>query len=138
MAGGRPTKYNDETLETAKDYIANYANYDDVVPSIAGLACVLGVARDTIYDWIKQPEKEEFSYTVKILLTAQERSLINGSLSNTMNPMIAKLLLAGHGHSEKQEIDMKSTDGSMTPKAYTQDQYTDAQSKLSKRLDDLD
>jgi hypothetical protein len=118
MAGGRPTKYNDEVLATAKDYIVNYEEYGDIVPSVAGLACELGIARETIYDWIKQESKSEFSDTVKQLLTAQERKLINGSLGNSLNPMIAKLLLAGHGHSEKQEINHQSSDGSMTHPGY--------------------
>ena len=138
MAGGRPTKYNDEALATAKDYIVNYEEYGDLVPTIAGLACELGVARETVHAWVKDEDKLEFSHTIKGLLSAQERKLINGSLGNSLNPMIAKLLLSGHGHSEKQEINHQSTDGSMSPKAYTQEQYAEAQSKLNTKMDDLD
>lgn len=138
MAGGRPTKYSDEVLSTAQDYIVNFADYEDIVPSVAGLACALELSRDTIYEWIKHEDKQEFSDTIRKLLTAQERKLINGSLGNSLNPMISKLLLAGHGHSDKQEIDNKSSDGSMTPKVYTPSDYNEAQSKLSGEIDDLD
>ncbi len=30
MAGGRPSKYNDEILATARDYIVNFADYDEL------------------------------------------------------------------------------------------------------------
>lgn len=138
MAGGRPTKYNQEALELAKDYIVNFSDYGDPVPTIAGLACELEVCRDTVYDWSKDESKSEFSYIVKRLMTAQERKLTGGSLNNELNPMIAKLMLGKHGYSEKQQIDNTSSDGSMTPKAYSQEQYAEAQSKLKDKLGDLD
>lgn len=39
---------------------------------------------------------------------------------------------------ENMRLEHSSPDGSMSPKAYSQDQYSEAQSKLSNRLDDLD
>ena len=109
MAGGRPTKYNDETLGIATAYIDEYKSYGDIVPSVAGLACVLKVSRDTIYEWVKHKDKEEFSDIIKVLSTAQERSLINGSLGNELNPTISKLLLGKHGYSDKAEIESNVT-----------------------------
>ncbi len=138
MAGGRPSKYNDETLSTATDYIVNFADYDDVIPSVAGLACALEVCRDTIYDWASQEGKAEFSDIVKRLSTYQERKLLNGGLNGTLNPMISKLILSKHGYAEKSEVDNKSSDGSMTPKAYAPEQYSQAQSKLDNEIDSLD
>jgi len=115
MAGGRPTKYNDEMVTLAEDYIVNFGEYGDAVPTIAGLACELGISRDTVYAWMAEPEKQAFSDIAKQLMTHQERKLTNGSLSNQLNPMIAKLMLSKHGYSDK--IDNTSSDGSMSPKA---------------------
>jgi hypothetical protein len=101
---GRPSKYNDEILTKAKDYIENYEkNYDDVIPSVAGLAVVLKVARDTIYDWAKQTEKSQFSDTLDELLAVQERVLFNKGLSGDFNSNIVKLALGNHGYSDKKE-----------------------------------
>ncbi|HBF48192.1 MAG TPA: hypothetical protein DDW91_17800 [Shewanella frigidimarina] len=105
MAGGRPTKYNDEMVTLAEDYIVNFGEYGDAVPTIAGLACEIGISRDTVYAWMAEPEKQAFSDIAKQLMTHQERKLTNGSLSNQLNPMIAKLMLSKHGYSDKQEID---------------------------------
>tara|TARA_R110000782_G_scaffold171288_2_gene263005 strand:- start:2131 stop:2520 length:390 start_codon:yes stop_codon:yes gene_type:complete len=114
----RPTKYNAELLEIAKDYLINYEELGDVVPSIAGLACELKIARETIHDWVKHEDKVEFSNTVKEIASIQERKLLSGGLSGAMNSMITKLLLNNHGYSEKHVVDNKSSDGSMSPKGF--------------------
>lgn len=113
---GRPTKYNDELVAKAQNYLLNYADLGDVVPTVAGLACELKIARDTVYDWSSQEDKEIFSDIVKGIASEQERMLINGGLSNTMNAMITKLLLSKHGYAESQKIDNTSSDGSMVSK----------------------
>jgi hypothetical protein len=46
--------------------------------------------------------------------------------------------MAPKKYSVKQQIDHLSSDGSMSPKAYSQEQYAEAQSKLNKKMDDLD
>lgn len=48
MPGGRPTKYTDELLEMAEQYINVYKDEGDVIPSLAGLALYLGIARSTM------------------------------------------------------------------------------------------
>lgn len=115
MAGGRPSKYNEDVLETARDYIINFADHDDIIPSIAGLACVIGVCRDTVHEWAKDENKPEFSDIIRQLSTAQERKLLNGGLSGACNPMISKLVLSKHGYQEKVQQDNISSDNSMTP-----------------------
>lgn len=117
MALGRPSKYSEEKLSTAMDYISNFADYGDVIPSVVGLAVALETHRDTIYAWAKDEDKQDFSDIVKRLSTSQERKLLNSGLDNTFNPTIAKLLLGKHGYSDKQETDHTSSDGSMTPKS---------------------
>lgn len=99
---GRPSELAD-CLEKAKEYLlGGYKTFGDVVPSIAGLACYLGKHRDSMYEYAKK--SDDFSDTLKSIKTIQENSLINGGLKGDFNPTIAKLMLANHGYSDKQEV----------------------------------
>ena len=98
----RPTKYNDEVLEKARDYIENYNTYGNQVPSIAGLAIILDVARITLYDWAES--YDEFSYILDKVKVMQESLLIDGGLSGDFNSNIVKLMLGKHGYHEKRDI----------------------------------
>lgn len=119
---GRPSLFNREMIERAKEYIQFFQqsrsteemeNDVEVIPSVAGLALYLGVSRATIYNW--GDENEEFLDTLASLQAVQEVSLLNGGLRGRFNAQISKLALANHGYSDKQEIDNKSSDGSMSP-----------------------
>ncbi|MBS0893968.1 DNA-packaging protein [Tatumella sp. JGM130] len=111
---GRPSKLA-ESISKAKDYLmGGYETVGDVVPSVAGLACYLGISRSTAQEYAK--ENEEFSGTLEAIKTLQENKLINKGLVGDFNPTITKLMLANHGYSDKAEVDNKSSDGSMTPK----------------------
>jgi len=112
MAGGRPTKYNDEILAKARAYVdGGYIECGDVIPQMAGLAIELDISRETIYDWSDDPDKKEFSDIVAKCLRAQERKLLNGSLSGTLNSTIAKLILTKHGYSERIQQEHMGEDG---------------------------
>jgi len=112
MPGGRPTKYNDEILAKAKAYVdGGYADCGDVIPQMAGLAIELSITRETIYDWCDDPNKKEFSDIVAKCLRAQERKLLNGSLTGDLNPTIAKLILTKHGYSERIQQEHMGEDG---------------------------
>ena len=111
MAGGRPTTYNKEVIEKAYDYIKNCP---DVLHTVVGLAIHIGRAKSLIYEWIKQPDKEELTDIVKMVNELQESKLINGSITNELNASISKMMLSKHGHIEIKEIDNKSSDGSMS------------------------
>jgi len=112
MPGGRPTKYNDEILSKAKDYVdGGYIECGDVIPQMAGLAIELSISRETIYDWCDDPEKQEFSDIVGRCLRAQERKLLNGSLKGDLNPTIAKLILTKHGYSERVQQEHMGENG---------------------------
>ena len=113
MPGGRPTDYSDEILQKTHDYIENYSQEGDLIPSMAGLSVYLEVSRTTLYLWSKRPENSEFMYTLGKLKRIQEKLLLNGGLGSTMNSGIVKLALANHGYAEKQ--DHTSSDGSMSP-----------------------
>lgn len=112
-AVGRPSKLG-ESLEKAKEYLLGaYETFGEVVPSIAGLACYLGIARSRVYEYKEQ--SEEFKDTLEAILVLQESKLINKGLLGDFNPTITKLMLANHGYSDKQEVDLSSSDGSMRP-----------------------
>jgi hypothetical protein len=112
MPAGRPSKYSDETCRKARLYVdGGYAELGDVVPQIAGLACVIGINRDTVYEWASDPEKKEFSDIVAGCLSTQERKLVNGSLKGELNPTITKLLLTKHGYTERIQQELTGADG---------------------------
>jgi hypothetical protein len=99
MAGGRPTDYSQAMLDAAEDYIITYKDeHGDAIPSIAGLACVLGVSKSTVYLW--RDTHHEFSDTLNRILTWQERDTLNGGITGVFNPTISKLILANHGYTD--------------------------------------
>jgi hypothetical protein len=113
MAGGRPTKYSDEVLGTAVDYLYRYDEepYNDVFPSVVGLACVLKISKSTLYDWASQDEKEEFSDILVQINQSQERVLLSKGLTGDFNSAITKLVLGKHGYHDKQDTEITGKDG---------------------------
>jgi len=100
---GRPSDII-ETLELAKTYLyGGYEACQEVIPSIAGLACYTKKSRNNIYEYGKQ--LDEFKYILDAILQLQESKLINEGLKGNFNSTIAKLILSKHGYSEKQEIE---------------------------------
>ena len=110
----RPTKYNQEIVDQSYQYINDYELHGDEIPSIEGLAEVLGLHRDTLYDWARQ-ESKEFSDILGKLLQKQRKVLINKGLSNKFNSAITKLVLGKHGFHDKMDQDISSKDGTMKP-----------------------
>lgn len=115
MAGGRPTKYSEEMLEKAKNYLDNHTLYDDIVPSIEGLAFHLELSPKTLLSWGKDEDKKEFLRTLDLVRTKQAKLLLSGGLKGDFTTPITKLMLYNHGYSEKVEQDNTSSDGSMRP-----------------------
>jgi hypothetical protein len=111
--GGRPSDYSEEMLAKAQDYLHNFEAQGDVIPSVAGLACWIGCNKQTLYNWAEQ--NREFFGTLEAIKHKQEVLCLNNGISGVFNSTITKLVLANHGYSEKQEIDHRSGDGSMTP-----------------------
>lgn len=98
---GRPPEYKPEILEKAREYLTME---DLELPSVAGLALYIGVARSTVYKWATEEDKQEFSDIVERLLAEQEKSLFTKGLKGEYNPTITKLMLTKHGYSDKQDL----------------------------------
>ena len=121
---GRPSLLDEELLEKAKHYmIDGYKEIENIVPSVAGLCCYLGVSKSAVYVWsekseanLNDPIRVEFMDTLDAIQAKQEMLLINGGLSQAFSGTITKLMLANHGYSDKVQTDVTSSDGSMTPK----------------------
>ena len=112
---GRPSGLTPDLIEKAKEYLLDgYQEFGNIVPSVAGLGCYLGIGRSTIYEYKEQ--NKEFSDTLDAILMKQEMLLINGGLSQQFSGTITKLMLANHGYSDSVKQDHTSSDGSMTPK----------------------
>jgi hypothetical protein len=115
MPAGRPTEYTPEIVEKAWAYAnGGWIEAGDPVPSVAGLACEVGISRDTCYEWSKHEDKE-FSYILFKIAQTQERQLVKGGLSSVFNASITKMMMTKHGYSDRVETDLTSSDGSMTP-----------------------
>jgi len=113
MAAGRPTLLNTELKEKAKEYLFRYEEQGDVIPSAAGLACWLGIAKSSVYLYGEQDK--EFSDTLSAIQAKQEVVTLNRGITGDFNSTIAKLVLANHGYSDKVQQDHTSSDGSMSP-----------------------
>ena len=113
---GRPSLLDEEMLEKAKHYmIDGYKEIENIVPSVAGLCCYLGVSKSAVYVWsekseanLKDPIRVEFMDTLDAIQAKQEMLLINGGLSQVFSGTITKLMLANHGYSDKVNTDITS------------------------------
>lgn len=113
---GRPSLLDEEMLEKAEHYmIDGYKEIENIVPSVAGLSCYLGVSKSTVYEWAKDtpenrliPIRVRFSDTLDAIQAKQEMLLINGGLSQVFSGTITKLMLANHGYSDKVQTDVTS------------------------------
>jgi hypothetical protein len=135
MGAGRPTSYDEKLIALGRDYIMNCP---DTLPSVVGLCLHIERPKSTVYAWIKDDDKSKLLDIVTIVNEMQEHILINKSITNEFNSKISAMMLSKFGHVEIKEIDNKSSDGSMTPKAYSQEQYATAQTEIKNKLGNLD
>lgn len=101
---GRPSKYTTKLMDKAKDYLKNWEKLGRQVPSNCSLCVYLGITRQTVQDWKKDPKKPEFSYILEQISTIQEEVLIDKGLAGEFNSNICKLMMAKQGYSDKQEL----------------------------------
>lgn len=110
---GRPTKYDPEYCQEAIDYMAE--GY-----SVTAFAGHIGVARSTVFKWAE--EHPEFSDALK---TAQAmaamwwedtlRTVARTGEGNASAAIFGVKNRSTEDWKDKQEIDHRSPDGSMTP-----------------------
>lgn len=104
---GRPHGLTPEIIEKAKHYLVDgYKEIENIVPSIAGLGCYVGVNKATLYKWKEEGISKEFNDTLDAILMKQEMLLINGGLSQVFSGTITKLMLSNHGYSDKVQSDV--------------------------------
>lgn len=114
MPAGRPTNYTPELVKAAWEYAnGGWEKAGDPVPSIAGLACEIGIHRETLRLWSKDEENEFFGI-LNTIAEKQERNLVKGGLGGDFNAPITKMMLTKHGYSDRIEQDNTSSDGSMS------------------------
>ena len=109
--GGRPSKYTKELLESCAQYVDDWDKDGDIIPTNCGLACRINIAEDTIYAWLKDENKPEFSEYIKKIERKQKQILVNNGLGGVFNAKITTLLLSGHGVIEKTEKAVTGKDG---------------------------
>lgn len=103
----RPTLLDDEMHQKAQEYITNYSEHDHPLPSVVGMAVVLGVTSKTLYNWAND-ESTGFLHTLDQCSDAQHFKLLCEGLTGGFNPTIVKLALSNHGYSEKTSTDLTS------------------------------
>lgn len=111
MTAGRPTYYSDETVRQAKEYLQNYKDHGDAVPSVAGLSIFLQRSRSTLYEWAKDADKKEFSDILDQINATQEKVALSNGLTGDFNSTIVKLLLGKHGYHEKVDQELTGKGG---------------------------
>tara|TARA_R110000822_G_scaffold146480_2_gene285561 strand:+ start:42 stop:512 length:471 start_codon:yes stop_codon:yes gene_type:complete len=139
----RPTKYNEQTLVRAEEYLLEFEQEKSdrstfllrlaETPSKVGLALYLNIALSTLDKWAVESARDEalsnddaelssgkegFSGIVCDVMSIQHEFLTANGLNGAYNPAVTKLLLSKHGYSEKHVVDNQSSDGSMTPKGF--------------------
>ena len=113
QSAGRPSKYNDDILVKAKEYLlTGYGEQGEVVPTQEGLALYIGIHRSTLHAWKAEEGKEKFSDILEECNQRQTILLMSGALTNDMNANIAKLMLGKHGYSEKNQTELTGANGS--------------------------
>lgn len=115
----RPTTYNQDVIDMAREYLVEYENEGEVIPTVVGLCKFIGRSKATIYNWIKDDDKKEFLDIVNEIEEYQHIKLVSGGLSGTYNNMITKLMLSKHGYSDKVEQDITSGGKALQHPGYT-------------------
>lgn len=134
MPAGRPTKYKKEFCQIAIDEMAKGFSKE----AVAG---ILGIAKDTLYNWIKK--HKEFSDAIKkgeaLSLLQWEKIGMAGTLGKTQNFSAASWIFNmknRHGWKDKQEHE--HTGGSSPiAMAYDPKQLAERQRALAEQKKEL-
>lgn len=128
--GGRPTSYSQAILDLARMYLDNLPK-DEKLHSIEGLSDYINIARSTIYEWISQEDKKEFSDIVESILNKQGKTLINKGIVGEFTPAITKVMLSKHGY--REGIEQMGKDGKdLIPETISKEEQIELLSLLKK------
>ena len=101
---GRPSKYGDEILEQAYEYLTGgWKEVGQALPSKVGLALYLGVVSSTVDVWCNDDDKQDFSGICKAIMDMQHSCLLNNGLTGAFVAPITKMMMTKHGYSDKVE-----------------------------------
>lgn len=117
MPAGRPSEYSPDMLPKIIELMSEGASITELAPK-------LGISRDTIYDWTnkKSPRyNEDFSYAIKEGISLSEAWWEAEGRSNLRNKDFSYTgwymnMKNRFNWRDKIESDLKSSDGSMSPK----------------------
>lgn len=130
MRTGRPTEYSQAILDLANMYLDNLPE-DEKLHSIEGLADYINIARSTIYEWISQEEKKDFSDIVEKILNKQGKTLINKGIIGEFTPAITKVMLSKHGY--REGIEQMGKDGKdLIPETISKEEQIELLALLNK------
>jgi len=100
--------------------------------TIIGLAVHMGISKDTIIEYGKNPE---FSDSYKKAMALAEKSLVHNALTGGYNPTVSIFLLKNnHGYRDKQEI-ASTIEATMTDKTLTDNEVEEEMRKRGLPLD---
>lgn len=112
-----------EHVDKGMAYInGGYQENGQIVPTTDGLAIALDVCRKTAYNWAEMESnefREQIAYILDRVQAIQGMKIVNGGLSGEMNSTVVGKMLSNHGFNQSASIDLKSSDGSMSPKEIT-------------------
>lgn len=106
-------KYSDDIIEKTRSYVDSCSVEQMALPTIEGLALLLGVDDDTLNDWAKK--HDDFAAELTRLKMSQKVELINGGAfgGKEVNPsMFIFLLKANHNMIETERKLVGNPDGS--------------------------
>lgn len=107
---GAPTKLTPELVERAEQYVIDgFTDEGEMVPSIAGLACYLGISKNSVYKYGELDS--DFLNTLEAIEVKQEKLLVNNGLAGKYNSTITKLMMSNHGYKESNKTELTGKDG---------------------------
>lgn len=112
---GRPPKYAEPeefigAVEAFWDYL-NEVNKEQtmIIPDVEGLACYLGLSRETLMEW-ERTRSAEFSATIKSAKNAMAFCKKQLALRGKIPPIVfATDFNNNHGYTQKQEIEVRAS-----------------------------
>lgn len=112
MVTGRPTKYEPSMVVKAQEYLDSCSREATELPTIEGLALLLGVDDERIGEYAKK--YPEFHATIKDLKFKQKQQLMNDGMyggKEVNSAMAIFLLKANHGLIETSRQEVTGKDG---------------------------